>query len=346
MAARERLERTIVGVDERLRVAAALLSEGDGTRRDRVYDTVGSLVGRRHRMPAVQTSSDSRLTEVDVYWRHQSVHSQRFATSRASLRHLRDRVALYPLLSDFMGLWGPHPGGTVLDFGCGPGEDILGFALFSGAERIIGIDLSEKALRLAAHRVALHQVDPLRVDLIQLSDTAEILPLEDGSVDHIHCLGVLHHASEPDRKLREFLRVLRPGGTARVMVYNRDSVFFHVNVAYERHLLLGEYADLEVDEAFQHMTNGPDCPISIPYRHGDWLRLCHDVGFEADYLGGYLAIGELEVVSRLGLRALADDRLSKEHRDFVRSLTWNADGYPMYEGLAAGIGGSYLLHKR
>ena len=45
---------------------------------------------------------------------------------------------------------------------------------------------------------------------------------------------MLHHTSHPDAIIAELARVLRPGGTATIMVYNRDSVWFHLYTAYER----------------------------------------------------------------------------------------------------------------
>ena len=81
-----------------------------------------------------------------------------------------------------MGLWGQHDGETILDFGCGPGNDVVGFLAFSDAAKVVGIDISMKALSLAAQRVALHEIAPERLSLIQGGDAAAPIPLETSSV--------------------------------------------------------------------------------------------------------------------------------------------------------------------
>ena len=70
-----------------------------------------------------------------------------------------------------------------------------------------------RALELAERRLSIHKVDPTRVTLLKTEDSASELPLLTSSIDHIHCGGVLHHTSQPASILREFFRVLKPGGT-------------------------------------------------------------------------------------------------------------------------------------
>ncbi len=44
-------------------------------------------------------------------------------------------------------------------YGCGPGNDLVGFLLWGHARQVIGIDISRKALELARRRLALHRID-------------------------------------------------------------------------------------------------------------------------------------------------------------------------------------------
>jgi len=282
---------------------------------------------------------------VDEYWSRHTVRAPSFLTRRRSERYLKWRFDQYPLFRELTGLWGDHDGEAVLDYGCGPGNDLVGLALYTRAARIVGMDVSRTALGLAADRLALHRVDPGRVELVELSDSQPRVPLEDESVNYVQCLGVLHHTSEPDLILRELHRVLHPGGRACVMVYNRDSVWFHLYTAYERMVLEGAFPGLGVQEAFARNTDGPECPISRSYPAPGFAALCERAGFEARYLGGYLSRRELNSLAESRERAIADERLGREHRDFLRELTLDPSGYPMYRGLYAGIGGVYELRR-
>ena len=44
----------------------------------------------------------------------------------------------YPLFREFAHPWGDHDGEVVLDYGCGPGNDVTGFLLHTKAKRVIG----------------------------------------------------------------------------------------------------------------------------------------------------------------------------------------------------------------
>jgi SAM-dependent methyltransferase len=273
------------------------------------------------------------------------VRADRFRSKRASERNLEWRFSRYPLFREFSGLWGDHDGQVVLDYGCGPGNDLTGLAIYTGARRLIGLDVSPTALELAAKRLALHGVSD-RVDLLHGADGDPSIPLEDASVDHVNCQGVLHHTSHPEAILAEFARVLRPGGTATIMVYNRDSVWLHLYTAYERMIVEGTFAGLPVEEAFARNTDGPECPISRCYGAEDFLGMCRDAGLDGFAVGGYLSSREMETLAASWHRALADDRLPAEHREFLRELTFDFSGYPMYHGRHAGIGGTFRLHRR
>lgn len=284
-------------------------------------------------------------TAVDRYWAGHTVRARRFRSPGASERYLEWRFREYPLFREFSGLWGEHDRQVVLDYGCGPGNDLAGFAIYTEASRIIGIDVSQVALDLAAKRLALHAIDQERIELIRAADGDVAIPLTDDSVDHVNCQGVLHHTSDPAAILGELARVLRPRGTATVMVYNRDSVWFHLCTAYERMVVEQAFPELDAEAAFARNTDGPDCPIARCYRSEDFLAICRRAGLEGEFIGGYLSRHELRALKRSWDRAIADDRLAGEHRDFLRALRFDPHGRPLCGDHHAGIGGTYRLRE-
>jgi ubiquinone/menaquinone biosynthesis C-methylase UbiE len=278
---------------------------------------------------------------VETYWTGHTVRADSFTTPAESEAHLEWRFAQYPLFRELSGLWGDHAGETVLDYGCGPGNDVVGLLLYSGAAKVIGLDVSPTSIRLAGERVALHGVADARVELVKISEGARRLPLGDRSIDHVNCQGVLHHTTNPARILREFRRVLRPSGRAVVMVYNRDSIWFHLYVAYMRMILEDEFPGRSIDDAFRASTDGPECPISRAYRPDEFTQLCRQAGFDAAYRGAYFSRHELTWLRKHRKAALKDPRLAKDHRRFLKELDADGEGRPLYKGLPCGIGGVY-----
>ena len=295
--------------------------------------------------PAIRSANQSPGSDVDAYWGGHTVKAKHLSSPEESEQFLEWRFDQYPLFREFSGLWGDHRGEVVLDYGCGPGNDLTGLALHSEAQRVIGIDVSQKALSIAADRLALHHIDPERIELIHASDGDAAIPLDDGSVDHVNCQGVVHHVSDPKATLAELARVLRPGGSGVVMVYNRNSVWFHLWTAYDRMITEGAFPGLDVHEAFARNTDGEQCPISrsnLPEEFSETLRRA---GFDVEYVGGYPSRHELKRLQQSWANAIVDQRLASEHRQFLRELTYDPHGYPLHHGMHAGIGGVYRLSK-
>jgi len=54
---------------------------------------------------------------------------------------------------------------------------------------------------------------------------AEQLPYPDNTFDHLNCQGVIHHTTDTLQCLREFHRVIKPGGTLSFSVYYKLLIY-------------------------------------------------------------------------------------------------------------------------
>lgn len=107
-------------------------------------------------------------------------------------------------------------GATILDIGCGTGQDTLDLAQAVGPNgRVIGIDSSETMVQEARARAAQAQ---LPVEYV-LADATQ-LPFADASFDGCQASRVFGHLREPKLAVAEMVRVVRPG--ARVVVADGD----------------------------------------------------------------------------------------------------------------------------
>ncbi len=115
---------------------------------------------------------------------------------------------------------GVRPGEVVLDMACGTGDLTQAFARRSPASLVIGGDFTPAMLELAAHKRT--RLDPRiaeRVRYIEADATA--LPLDDASVDVVSIAFGIRNVQAPDLALAEFQRVLKPGGRAVILEFDR-----------------------------------------------------------------------------------------------------------------------------
>jgi SAM-dependent methyltransferase len=100
-----------------------------------------------------------------------------------------------------------RPGDRILDAGCGTGKFFpMDFARDAGC-RLCGVDIQEN-LKINS-----------RVDFCARADLKN-LPFSDGSFDVVNCRLAIEHVDAPETVLREFHRVLKPGGRLAIFTPN------------------------------------------------------------------------------------------------------------------------------
>jgi ubiquinone/menaquinone biosynthesis C-methylase UbiE len=291
----------------------------------------------RKRM-GIRTGQGRVLTSQEYWTGYNVTDHRRFASGEESLAYFDWRSAQYYDYLALMPVAG-FSGQTVLDYGCGPGHDLVGFAVHSPQARLIGVDVSPTSLDQARQRLALHGA---AAELHHIDERDEQLPLETASIDYIHCSGVLHHVPDPVRVLQELRRVLRPGGRMRLMIYNYDSVWLHLFAAYLYGLKHPDAAGLSLPDAFRRITDSPDCPISHAWTPADVAGMARAAGFSATHLGNAVSVRELAILPQR-FEAILDPELKAEHRNFLLGLTFNDRGMPCHNGQVAGLDGCYGL---
>lgn len=275
------------------------------------------------------------------YWsRHNVTSHHRFTSVEDSLRQFEFRNRQYPGYIDLLPVAGKD-GMAILDFGCGPGHDLIGFAHQSRPSRLVGVDISKTSLAEAEQRLRLHQAP---AELVHVEYGTYDLPFAAASFDYIHCSGVLMCIEDPPRLLREFARLLRPQGELRLMVYNYDSIWLHLYVAYVVQIENGLYSDLPTRVAFTRTTDGEDCPVNAVWRPEEMIALGREAGFAAEYLGAAMSLWELHLLPRRHLACL-QPALPDESREFLLGLRIDAEGYPLSGRHRAGIDGCYRFRS-
>lgn len=138
-------------------------------------------------------------------------------------------------------------GKQVLEIGCGMGFHSELIAR-SGAI-LTSIDISETSVEATRQRFLERKLE----GKIEKMD-AENLEFPDESFDFIWSWGVIHHSAQTGRIVKEISRVLRPGGGARIMVYNLNGMPAYISLV--RDYLTGFWRGLTLDECLWRRTDG------------------------------------------------------------------------------------------
>lgn len=121
-----------------------------------------------------------------------------------------------PLRLEWINARAPLAGKNVIDIGCGGG--ILSESMARKGAKVTGIDLSEKALKVAD----LHSLEsgvPVRYKLISAEDMAA---QEAGQYDVVTCMEMLEHVPDPLSIVRAAATLVKPGGHVFFSTLNRN----------------------------------------------------------------------------------------------------------------------------
>jgi SAM-dependent methyltransferase len=97
----------------------------------------------------------------------------------------------------------------VLDVACGSGGPDVYLARTTGA-RVVGIDINAHAIETANERARREGL--ASVARFEQADARRPLPFEDGTFDAVVCVDAINHLADRRAVLREWYRVLKPGG--------------------------------------------------------------------------------------------------------------------------------------
>jgi ubiquinone/menaquinone biosynthesis C-methylase UbiE len=124
-------------------------------------------------------------------------------------------LAFYPYLLKHVDL-SRMSGMSVLEVGLGWGT--LGQKIAEAGAEYVGLDIAPGPVMMMSHRL---QMAGLAGHAIQGSMLQ--CPMETASLDFVVSIGCFHHTGDVQRCIAETHRVLKPGGRAFIMVYNRFS---------------------------------------------------------------------------------------------------------------------------
>lgn len=179
----------------------------------------------------------------------------------------------------------------ILEIGTGVGTDAR--QIISRGGNYIGINVDKGSVDATRKALSVFGM-PGRVE----QSSATNIFLDDASIDIVYSFGVLHHIPDVVKAVAEINRVLKPGGELLIMLYNKNSINYQIEIKFLRKLvlrfltlpgviplfsLLGfpkeklerhaqiyrQYGKLSQQEWLNRNTDGPDNPYSLVYGRAD-----------------------------------------------------------------------------
>ena len=133
-----------------------------------------------------------------------------------------------------LGLLAPIAGETIMDAACGTGRYTVAIAERGAA--VTGLDFSAEMLAVARRRMPATE--------LHVADLTKPLPFPSLHFDAVLCAQALKHIPELGFTMREFARVLRPGGRVVFSVTHPGMIWDDYEMREHPGFVLTEHADI------------------------------------------------------------------------------------------------------
>ena len=213
----------------------------------------------------------------EIYAKGQSQRS--YYEAQREARH-----ELEPYIVDFA-KFHEGRGKDVLEIGVGMGADHVEWAK-SRPRSLTGIDITDRAIQHTRGRLEVYGLGS-RLSV----DDAENLSFPDESFDLVYSWGVLHHTPNTPRAIKEVWRVLRPGGTARIMIYHKHSLVGYM--LWIRYALLAGHPGRSLDDVYYHQLESPGTKAYTPKEARKMFEDFSEVRVKSQLCFGDLLEGEV-----------------------------------------------------
>lgn len=158
-----------------------------------------------------------------------------------------------------------QPGAEVLDAGCGVGH--VAMHLARKGLRVRGIDVVRNHVKWARQSIREHGLE--KDVTVRLMDYHHLDDFPDASFSGVYTMETFVHATDPEKALGEFFRVLKPGGS--IALYEYDHPDF--NTALK---------DIPEDlvESMDQVNTRASMPANEVFLQGALQRMLEEHGFE------------------------------------------------------------------
>ncbi len=221
-----------------------------------------------------------------------------------------------------------QPGQLVLELAAGPGDTgFLASELIKPGGTLITSDVAEAMLGVARERAEAQGIDNVEFKQLQL----EWIDLDTASVDTVLCRWGIMLVADPETAVREIRRVLKPGGTVAVAVWDEAAKNPWATIPGRALIELGHAERPDPDAPGMFVLAAPGRLAELLQSAGFVDPVVDSVGVERNYdtLDSYLS----ETLDLSGIFSQAIDALTDEERERVRSeVAMLAEPYTQPDG--------------
>lgn len=221
-------------------------------------------------------------TQVKDFWNNASCGEELYLKGFTKLDYSSQSEKRYSLEPEILTFadFEKCNGKKTLEIGVGLGADHQNLA--EAGAILYGVDLTERAINHTKRRFELMG---LQSELVMAD--AENLPFESETFDAVYSWGVLHHSPDTQKAVDEVYRVLKKGGFAKIMIYNKHSIvglmlwlryglarlspFISMKEIYSRFLESPGTKAYSKEEAFLLFNKFEIASIDTPLNHADLL---------------------------------------------------------------------------